>query len=78
MPLLDNPLVVTLLLSLWGLAVKYLPFLKDVPNRLIPIMTLALAIVAKLAAPEPATPSGLSVMTCFPASRAAFTSSSWR
>jgi len=54
MPLLDNPLFVSTLMFLWGFAVRYLPALKDWPNRLIVIMTGAIGVLAKLVAPEQA------------------------
>lgn len=54
MPGLDNPLVVSTIMLLWGIAVRYAPKLKDWPNRLIVWMNIAIGILAKLVAPEPA------------------------
>jgi hypothetical protein len=54
MPLLDNPLFVSILMFLYGIAVKYIPALKEWPNRLIVWGNLLIGILAKLVAPEPA------------------------
>ena len=58
MDLVTNPFLVTFLIAAWGLAVKYLPALKNVPNRLTPLVTLLAAILAKIATPEPAHAGG--------------------
>jgi len=54
MPLFDNPFFVMLLQQAWGFAVKYLPWLEGWPNRLIPWMKLAIAILCKVVAPQEA------------------------
>ena len=49
-----SPLAGTGVLFAWGLLVKFLPALAAVPNKLIPYMNLTLAILMKVAGPEPA------------------------
>lgn len=60
MSLLSNAAFVTLLMFIWGLAVKHWPLLKPIPNNLMPFMNLVIGIIAKLAAPEPANAFDLS------------------
>ena len=50
--------IVPLILAVWGIAVKYWPFLERVPNNLIPWINTALAILLKIAIPEPAHAGG--------------------
>lgn len=52
MPLFDNPIVVTALMFTWGICVRYMPALKDWPNRLIVVGTAVIGVLAKLVAPE--------------------------
>ena len=54
MDILNSPIFVSALMLVWGLAVRYLPQLKEWPNRLIPWMTLLIGVFAKLVAPEEA------------------------
>lgn len=54
MPVLDNPLFVSFLMLVWGLLVRYAPFMQSWPNRMLPWMNLAIGVLAKLIAPETA------------------------
>lgn len=49
-----DPVLTTLALMAWGLVVKYVPQLKNVPNRLLPYMNLVIAVLIKIAAPQDA------------------------
>ena len=54
MPFMDNPLVVSLIMMLWGVFVRYFPAMKDFPNRAIWVTNIIIGILAKLVAPDPA------------------------
>ena len=54
MPFLDNPIVVAAIMLVWGLVVRYVPALKEFPNRMIVWCNLLIGVLAKLAMPEPA------------------------
>ena len=56
---LNNPVVLTLAQLLFGFAIKRLPALEGVPNKLIPLFNGVLALLIKLAGPGEAHASGL-------------------
>jgi hypothetical protein len=58
MDFLTSPLFVTLVMLAWGIVVRYNPSLKDLPNRLIVWMNVAIGVLAKLLAPDVAEAAG--------------------
>lgn len=54
MSFLDNPLVVSTVMLLFGIVVKYWPAMKEFPNRLIVVCNLVIGLAMKLLTPEQA------------------------
>lgn len=55
---LNNEQVLTVIVFVWGLVVKYHPAFAKWPNKFIPYMNVALALLARLAVPEAHAASG--------------------
>jgi hypothetical protein len=62
MGFLNNPAVLTICPILWGLAVKYNPAWKNVPNAIIPYATAVVAFLVKVFSPEAAQASPMEML----------------
>jgi hypothetical protein len=56
--LFQNPVVLQVVMFVWGLVVKYVPALEKVPNTLIPWMNFVIALLAQIGGPQTAHAAG--------------------